>query len=40
MKAYEELGVSDLMLGLQAPTLEETFIKLERFTQNVKTLVG
>ena len=40
VKAYEELGVSDLMLGLQAPTLEETFIKLERFTQNVKTLVG
>ncbi|MDP6454241.1 MAG: TIGR03619 family F420-dependent LLM class oxidoreductase [SAR202 cluster bacterium] len=40
VKAYEELGVSDLMLGLQSPTLEETFTRLERFTENVKPLVG
>ena len=40
VKAYEELGVSDLMLGLQAPTLEETFTRLERFAENVKPLVG
>ena len=40
VKAYEELGVSDLMLGLQAPTLEETVTRLERFTETVKPLVA
>lgn len=38
VKAYEELGVSDLMLGLQADTLEETLARVERFADQVKPL--
>jgi probable F420-dependent oxidoreductase len=38
IKAYEELGVSHLTLGLQAGTLEETMDRLERFATDVKPL--
>lgn len=39
VRSYEELGVTDLMLGLQGNTLDETFVRLERFVENVKPLV-
>ena len=35
---FEELGVRDLMLGLQSDTLEGTLERMERFTAKVKPL--
>lgn len=40
VKSYEELGVSNLMLGLQADTLDETFARVERFANKVKPLTS
>jgi|AP45_3_1055517.scaffolds.fasta_scaffold334256_1 hypothetical protein len=36
----EELGVSHLMLGLQAATLEGTMDRMERFATDVKPLAA
>jgi probable F420-dependent oxidoreductase len=40
IKAYEELGVSHLSVGLQASTLDETMGRLERFATEVKPLAA
>lgn len=40
IKAYEELGVSNLSIGLQAGTLQETMDRLDRFATDVKTLAA
>ena len=39
IKKFEELGVHSLMLGLGAPTLEQTLERMERFTTTVRPLV-
>ena len=39
-KAYEELGVSHLMLGFGAATLEGTMDRMERFATDVKPLAA
>ena len=38
IKAYEELGVSHISVGLQAGTLAETMDRLERFATVVKPM--
>lgn len=39
ISAFQQRGVRHLMLGMQAPTLEESFERLERFASQVKPLV-
>ena len=38
IKGFEELGVKDLMIGLQSDTLEGTLERMERFATRVKPL--
>ena len=40
IKRLENMGVNHLTLNFQGPTLEETFGQLERFTADIKPLVG
>jgi hypothetical protein len=40
IKRLEDMGVNHLTLNFQGPTLEETFGQLERFTADIKPLVG
>jgi hypothetical protein len=40
VKRLEEMGVNHLMLGFQAPTLDDTLGQLQRFTDEVRPLTA
>ena len=40
IKRLEDMGVNHLTLNFQGPTLEDTFVLLQRFAEDVRPLTG